>query len=131
MCGPSSAIGLDDHERELWPVLRERLRVPGHSMAMMRGILGGDAEVGVIAAVTPGGLSHPLAILVTPGIAAEVGVVDPEGDTRRALVGDNEVVVLMDAAGHRPIAVLVNDWIRAHLTVYARELWHRRGSNRA
>ena len=41
MCGAYSAFGLDEAERLLWPHLRERLRQPGRSMGVMRGVLGG------------------------------------------------------------------------------------------
>ena len=132
MCGPDSAIGLDDHERELWPSLRERLREPGQLMAMMRGVLGGDAEVAAVTTVTPAGIVRPLALLVTPAIAAEIEVLDeddPEGGTARARIGEDEVRVLIGTVGDgppRPVAVLVTDWIREHLYLYARELWHRR-----
>jgi hypothetical protein len=87
MCGPSSALGLADTERALWPVLRERLRVPGQLMGLMRGLLGGDAEVGVVVATSPAGIAVPLAILVTPSIVAEIAFADeqPGGDVRPAV----------------------------------------------
>jgi hypothetical protein len=43
MCGASSAVGLADAERALWPLLRDRLRTPGQLMGLMRAVLGGDA----------------------------------------------------------------------------------------
>jgi hypothetical protein len=64
MCGSVSAIGLQERERQRWPYLRERLRVPGQLMALMRGVLG-DAEVAVVVAVTPQGAVTSLAILTT------------------------------------------------------------------
>jgi hypothetical protein len=79
MCGPTSAIGLDDSERELWPQLRERLRQPDRMMALMRGLLGSDAEnaprrgligeydVEVLTASVDGE-TRPVAVLVNPWI---------------------------------------------------------------
>jgi hypothetical protein len=95
MCGPSSALGLADTERALWPVLRERLRVPGQLMGLMRGLLGGDAEVGVVVATSPAGIAVPLAILVTPSIVAEIAFADgqPGGDVRRGTVGSGRRAV--------------------------------------
>ena len=57
MCGPHSALGLDQVERDHWPYLRERLRRPGTSMGLMRAVLGGDTEVAVVVATTPAGVS--------------------------------------------------------------------------
>lgn len=126
MCGPSSAIGLTEHERALWPELRERLRVPGHSMAMMRGVLGSDAEVAVVVSVTPAGIAQPLALVVTPAIAAEITDLGSAGDLRLGRIAGDEITVVMGrAGGEQPIALLMTDWIREHLFVYARELWHR------
>lgn len=72
MCGPHSALGLEETERELWPELRNRLRQPGQLMALMRGVLGGDAEVAAVTAVTPAGVVRPLAIIATAVIADEI-----------------------------------------------------------
>lgn len=133
MCGPNSALGLAEQERALWPVLRERLRVPGRLMGLMRGVLGGDAEVGVVVATTPTGIAVPLAILVTPSIAAEITFDGdgPEGrtDVRRGWIGDDPVEVLVgevDGAEPAPLAIMVTGWMREHLFLYSRELWHRR-----
>ncbi len=129
MCGSSSALGLSDHERTLWPELRERLRVPGHAMAMMRAVLGDDVEVAVVVSVTPSSVTRPLAVLATPGIADEVEVLHDDGDRGRGRIGDDEVRLLMgsvDDGTRRPVAVLVDDWLRTHLSLYAREPWHRR-----
>jgi predicted dehydrogenase len=52
VCDSVSAIGLEENERRLWPQLRERLRVPGQSMALMRGVLG-DAEVVAVPRLRP------------------------------------------------------------------------------
>ena len=131
MCGPTSAIGLDDAERALWPQLRERLRLPGRSMALMRGILGGDAEVAAVVAVEPAGIVRPLALLATPAIAAEIELgSDAPADPlqpRHALIGDYDVEVLTDpSARDQPVAVLVSPWIFENLTLFTRKLWSRR-----
>lgn len=128
MCGPHSALGLEETEREVWPLLRERLRQPGRSMALMRGVLGGDTEIAAVAGVTPEGIVHPLAILATPAIAAEItltGETAAEG-IRRGLIGGDDVDVVVDETGERPVAVLVNPWIFHNLTLYTRKLWSRR-----
>jgi hypothetical protein len=137
MCGTVSAAGLQDHERESWPWLRERLRVPGHLMALMRGALG-DTEVAAVVAVTPQGAVTPLAILATPEvIAAEIRLAPDEPDQdpagrdglRRATVGDYDVRVLVDEGPDgqpRPLAILATPWIEQHLLLYARTLWRRR-----
>jgi hypothetical protein len=128
MCGPHSALGLEATERELWPELRDRLRQPGQLMALMRGVLGGDAEVAAVTAVTPTGVVRPLAILATPVIADEIEL-DDTGDTRATgKIGDYDVdVVMTEREGvRRPAAVLVSPWIFENLTLYARKLWTRR-----
>jgi hypothetical protein len=127
MCGPHSALGLEEVERTHWPQLREQLRRPGHLMALMRGILGGDTEVGCVTAVTPSGVVHPIAVLVTPAIADEISQVADEGDNgvHVAKIGDDDVEVVLDDGGE-PLAVLMNDWLFHHLTLYARKLWSRR-----
>jgi hypothetical protein len=128
MCGSVSAVGLADQEREHWPYLRERLRVPGHFMALMRGVLG-DAEVAAVVAVTPEGTVKPLAILALPEVIAEELHLDPnrpaEGGVRPAKVGDYDAEVLVDDGG-TPLAVLATPWIEQHLLLYARTLWHPR-----
>lgn len=128
MCGPNSALGLEETERDLWPELRDRLRQPGQLMALMRGVLGGDAEVAAVTAVTPAGIVRPLAILATPVIADEIDL-DDSGDGRvSGRIGDYDVEVLMtERAGvRRPAAVLMSPWIFENLTLYARKLWSRR-----
>jgi len=130
MCGASSAVGLGDAERALWPLLRDRLRVPGQLMGLMRGVLGGDAEVAAVVTTTPTGITRPVAILVTPAIAEEITLLEgaPGQDVRQARIGDDEVEVLLGRAPSeeaRPVAIFVTDWIRQHLSLYARELWHR------
>lgn len=132
MCGTVSAIGLADHERQSWPYLRERLRQPGHSMALMRGVLG-DAEVAVVTAVTPQGRVRPLAVLTTAEeIARETRLVEDDpgrGGLRRGKVGDYDVEVVADerpGGDGRPLAILVTPWIEQHLLVFARTLWRRR-----
>ena len=131
MCGANSAVGLGDAERALWPLLRDRLRVPGQLMGLMRGVLGGDAEVAAVVTTTPTGITRPVAILVTPAIAEEIILFEgaPGQDVRQARIGDDDVEVLLGPAaseGARPVAIFVTDWIRQHLSLYARELWHRR-----
>lgn len=130
MCGTSSAVGLGEQERASWPHLRERLRRTGRLMGLMRGVLGGDTEVAAVVTTTPVGIVRPIAILVTTSIADEITLLDGDGDTdvRRALIGDDEVKVLIeriDDEDPRPVAIFVTDWIREHLNLYARELWHR------
>ena len=128
MCGPHSALGLEETERELWPELRERLRQPGQLMALMRGVLGGDAEVAAVTAVTPSGIVRPLAILATPVIADEIDLTDGGEDRAAGRIGDYDVDVLMttQAGVRRPAAILVSPWIFENLTLYARKLWSRR-----
>ena len=129
MCGAHSALGLEDRERVWWPHLRDRLREPGRLMALMRGVLGSDAEVAVVAAVSPRGVAQPLALLVTPAIAEEITLDDDagEGDLRTARIGDYPVQVLVDPdATGTPIAVLVSPWIFENLSLFARKLWSRR-----
>jgi hypothetical protein len=130
MCGPHSALGLEDVERAHWPRLREELRRPGHLMALMRGILGGDTEIGCVTAVTPAGVVHPVAVLVTPAIADEINLLGQKSEAgergvRRARIGDDDVEVLVGDDGE-PLAVLMNDWLFHHLTLYTRKLWSRR-----
>jgi hypothetical protein len=136
VCGSVSAIGLEQREREAWPVLRERLRVPGQLMALMRGVLG-DAEVATVVAVTPEGTVRPLAILTTAEmIAAEIDMLPDDAgdgsagraDLRPAMIGDDEVQILVGDGpqGPQPLAVLMTPWIEQHLLLYARALWHRR-----
>ncbi|WP_213453474.1 hypothetical protein [Rhizomonospora bruguierae] len=132
MCGSVSAIGLEDRERELWPYLRERLRRPGHLMAIMRGVLG-DVEVAAVVAVTPQGAVTTLALLTTAEtIAQEIHLPPQDRDrpgVRRGRIGDYDVDVLVGAGPDgvtRPLAVLATPWIEQHLLLYARTLWHRR-----
>ena len=97
-------------------------------MALMRGVLGGDAEVAAVAAVAPNGVVRPLAILATPVIADEIQLGETAGDRARGRIGDYDVDVLMtEREGvRRPAAVLVTPWIFENLTLYARKLWTRR-----
>ena len=126
MCGAHSALGLEDVERVAWPQLRERLRQPGRLMALMRGVLGGDAEVAVVAAVTPEGVAAPLALLVSPALAAEIELDPPSGDAdlRTGRIGEYEVELVMREG--TPVAVLMTPWIFENLSVYSRKLWTRR-----
>lgn len=131
MCGAFSAIGLADTERELWPLVRERLREPGQLMGLMRAVLSEAVEVAVVVAVEPRGAVRPVALLATPGIAEEIQLGEGDGDgLRKARIGDEEFDVLVAPAagadGIRPLAVLVTPWIIEHLALYARNLWSRR-----
>ena len=129
MCGPNSAIGLDETEREMWPELKERLRQPAHMMALMRGVLGGDAEVAAVTAVNPAGVVRPLAILATPAIADEIELTGDGSESRQpGRIGDYEVEVLLGKVGgeRKPVAILMTPWIFEHLTLYTRKLWSRR-----
>ena len=127
MCGPHSALGLEEAEREIWPVLRERLRQPGRMMALMRGVLGGDAEVACVTAVTAAGVVQPLAVLATPAIAEEITLTGSnESGLRPGKIGDYDVDVLVDDTGENPLAVVVSPWIFHNLTLYTRKLWSRR-----
>jgi hypothetical protein len=127
VCGAHSALGLDEVERVAWPHLRERLRRPDRLMALMRGVLGGDAEVAVVAAVTPEGVATPLALLVSPALADEL-VLDPPHagtDVRTGHLGEYDVELL--TVEDTPVAVLMTPWIFDNLSVYSRKLWSRRG----
>ena len=134
VCGPNSAIGLGAAERAVWPALKERLRKPGQLMGLMRGVLGGDAEVAAVVAANPAGSVRPLALLITPQIASELtlsgaaSAEDQVAGRRRAKVGDYDVDVLVGLGAadmDRPIAVLVSPWILQHLSLYTRTLWRR------
>jgi hypothetical protein len=138
VCGTVSAIGLEERERQLWPYLRERLREPGHLMALMRGVLG-DTEVAAVVAVTPQGAVKVLAILTTPEVIAQEIRLAPDeqrpdragrGDgLRRAKIGDYDVEVLVGEGPDgqpEPLAVLATPWIEQHLLLYARNLWRGR-----
>jgi hypothetical protein len=130
VCGPSSAIGLDASERVLWPMLKERLRRPGHVMGLMRGVLAEDAEVAAVVATSPEGRVQPLAILVTPMIAEELELPSGpcDGDICHGKVGDYDVDVLMGTVGEdvRPVALMMTSWIFEHLAIYTRRLWYPR-----
>ena len=71
MCGSTSAVGLEERERELWVEVKEQLREPGQLNGLMRGVLGNE-EVAVVVAIEPVGLVRPLAVLVTPAIGEEL-----------------------------------------------------------
>jgi hypothetical protein len=132
MCGSVSAIGLQEREREYWPVVRERLREPGRMMAMMRGLLG-DTEVAVVAAVAPRGAVTVLAILATSDVIVDeihlIESVPGEDGLWRAMIGDDEVRVLVGTGTDgrtRPLAILTTPWIEQHLLPFARTLWRGR-----
>jgi hypothetical protein len=134
MCGSVSAISLEPGDRRSWPYLRERLRVPGRMMALMRGLLG-DVEVAAVVAVTPEGAVTPLAVLTTAAEIAQEIELSPSGEDdavteglRPARIGDYDVEVLVEARPDgrpRPLAVLVTPWIEQHLLLFARTLWRR------
>jgi hypothetical protein len=96
-------------------------------MGLMRAVLGGESEVAVVVGTTPAGVSAPLAVLVTPAIAAELRLpagLGPRGGTGPAHVGPYDVEIVYDEAGE-PAAVMMTEWIFHHLAVYARKLWSR------
>jgi hypothetical protein len=129
MCGPTSAVGLEEHERVQWAAVRDLVRDPGSLTGLMRGFLG-EEEVAVVVATDSSGAVRPMAVLVTPFIRGELTLSDPSlGESRQAArVGDYDVeVVVGDVEGVRqPAAVLVTPWIREHLFLYARQLWRSR-----
>jgi hypothetical protein len=140
MCGSVSAIGLNDEERAQWPHLKERLRVPGHFMALMRGLLG-EVELAVVAAVTADGYAKPQAILANaPELRAEITLVGEEGPIgadglamRAGKIAEDPIQVITEPdgqGGRRILAVLATPWIDQHLLVYARNLWYRRTPRR-
>ena len=95
-------------------------------MGLMRAVLGGDAEVAVVVATTAAGVSAPLAVLVTPVIAAELtlpAVLEP-GSVVAAHVGPYDVEVVVDEQA-RPAALLISPWLFENLSLYARKLWVR------
>ena len=96
------------------------------SMGLMRAVLGGDTEVAVVVATTPAGISSPLAVLVTPVIAAELALpVGPQpGSVGAAHVGPYDVDVVYDQTA-RPAALLISPWLFENLSMYARKLWVR------
>ncbi|WP_328465738.1 hypothetical protein OHA21_44355 [Actinoplanes sp. NBC_00393] len=126
---------MNEQERQWWPLLRERLRVPGHLMAFMRGVLG-DVEIVAVTAVTPHGAVTPVAVLATPDeIAQEIHLIDDvrqgehqPADVRHAEIGgyDAPVLTIQEPDGQvRPIAVFITPWIEQHLLLFARTLWRR------
>lgn len=126
MCGPNSAIGLEQWERDVWAVIKDALREPGTLAGLMRGFLG-DGEVSFVVATVPEGLSRPLAMIVNPVVAAELELEDPgmNADRQVGSIGGDPVEVLVgDVDGvRRPLAIRVTPWITEHMFVYARRLW--------
>ena len=118
---------MSDAERVQFPWLRERLRVPGHYMGLMRGVLGEDAEVGCIVATNTSGVTRALALLVTPEIAGEITLspdAQPVDDIIEGRIADDPTQVLVrPEAPTVPVAILISPWIREHLYLYARQLW--------
>jgi hypothetical protein len=125
MCGPSSAISLEQHERDAWVAVREQLRVPGQYAGLMRGFLGGE-EVAVAISTDRDGRSHELAVLITAAIEAELSLSDPTltAPVQPAAVGDYDVEVLVGQVGgqRQAVAVRTTPWMRQHLLLYARQL---------
>ena len=95
-------------------------------MGLMRAVLGGDTEVAVVVSTTPAGVSTPLAVLITPVIAAELTVPAdvPPGSIAAAHVGPYDVDVVFDEQS-RPAALLISPWLFENLSLYARKLWVR------
>ncbi len=126
MCGPSSAISLEQHERDAWMAVRDQLRMPDHYAGLMRGFLGGE-EVAVAISTDREGRSHEVAVLVTATIGAEITLSDPtlSAPAQPASVGGYDVEVLVGHLGgqRRPVAVRTTPWMRQHLLLYARQLW--------
>src|SRR5262245_28773493 len=132
MCGPHSAIGLAEAERELWPQVRERLREPGSLMGLMRGVLGGAVEVAAVVATTPDGVVRPVALLATPALTEEIRLSEAGGvGVRPARIGEDEIDVLVASPSGQdrpePLAILVTPWMVQNLALYARNLWSRQG----
>lgn len=125
MCGPTSAIGLEDHERLRWAQVKEALRQPGHLAGLMRGFLAGS-EVAVVIATAPDGRVRPLAVIVTPVIAEEIVLPDESEGAGwvPGRIGDYpaEIWTAGVIAGG-PTAVRVTPWMHEHLALYARQLW--------
>ena len=91
MCGATSAIGLEDHERALWAEVKEPLRQSGLLTGLMRGFLG-DEEVAVVIATAPVGAGPVAAHAGEYPVQVWLG--------RQHRVG-------------RPVAVEVTSWRRA------------------
>ena len=128
MCGSTSAVGLEERERELWVEVKEQLREPGQLNGLMRGVLGNE-EVAVVVAIEPVGLVRPLAVLVTPAIGEELVLPEltPAGPGPvAAYAGEYPVRVWLGKHHHRgaAVAVEVTPWMREHLLLYARRLWY-------
>ncbi len=130
MCGATSAIGLEDHERALWAEVKEPLRQSGLLTGLMRGFLG-DEEVAVVIATAPAGRVRPVAVLVTASIAEELVMPVPAAPAGAGPVaahaGEYPVQVWLGRQ-HRagqPVAVEVTSWMQEHLVLYARQLWRQ------
>jgi hypothetical protein len=128
MCGPTSAIGLEDSERALWATVKDQLREPGSLAGLMRGFLG-DREVAAVIATMADGAVRPVALLVSREIAEELALPDGAGPgwvTGR--VGEYEAEVFLDGSGdrQRPVALRMTPWLHEYLVLYARRLWSRR-----
>lgn len=128
MCGPTSAIGLEQPERALWAQLREHVREPGRYSGLMRGFLA-DREVAAAVVTARDGAVRPVAVLVSPEIEAELVV--PEDATAgwsEVQLGDYRVEAFFDEREGRlrPLAVRMTPWMHEYLVLYARRLWGRR-----
>ena len=113
--------------------------MPGHYMALMRGLLG-EVELAVVAAVTLDGYAKPQAILAgAPELRAEIELVGAEGPIgedglamQAGKIIDDPIQVITEPdgqGGRRILAVLATPWIDQHLLLYARNLWYRRRPN--
>lgn len=124
MCGATSAIGLEDHERLLWAPVKDALRQPGQLAGLMRGFLA-ETEVAVVIATSPEGRVRPLAVLATREIAEEIVLPDrpPVTGWVPGQVLDYPAEIWL--AEGRPTALRVTSWMHEHLTLYARQLWSR------
>jgi hypothetical protein len=128
MCGPTSAIGLEEPERALWSGVRPHFREPGRFVGLMRGFLA-DREVAAIVSTAVDGAVRPVAVLVSPDIAAELVVPgDAQAGWSQVGLGDYQVAVFFEERGDAltPVAVRMTPWMHEYLVLYARRLWGRR-----
>jgi hypothetical protein len=128
MCGPTSAIGLEEPERALWWLVRHHFEEPGRFVGLMRGFLA-DREVAAIVTTAVDGAVRPVAVLVSADIEAELVVGEDAGAGWSEVgLGDYRVEVFFDVLDEslRPVAVRMTPWMHEYLVLYARRLWGRR-----